>query len=137
MVAELQEMVGTGVLKIVPDSIILAPVTEALAAVKPDSEAAKSSTKASLTAENDSLRLLLEQAEIDTKLLLAQAGIDAKEREAADKLQTAHSRGVASPHQEHAGDRRRHRLAKSSHSNQHRACAARDRRSSVRARTGA
>jgi two-component sensor histidine kinase len=41
----------------------------------------------SLTAENDSLRLLLEQAGIDAKALLAQAGIDAKEREAADKLQ--------------------------------------------------
>ena len=67
MVAELQEMVGTGVLKIVPDLIILAPGTEALAAVKPDSEAAKSGTKASLAAENDSLRLLLEQAELDTK----------------------------------------------------------------------
>jgi two-component sensor histidine kinase len=40
-----------------------------------------------LTAENDSLRLLLEQAVIDAKALLAQAGIDAKEREAADKLQ--------------------------------------------------
>ena len=87
MVAELQEMVGTGVLKIVPDSIILAPATEALAAVKPDSEVARSSTRASLTAENDSLRLLLEQAELDTKLLLAKAGIDAREREAADKLQ--------------------------------------------------
>ena len=40
-----------------------------------------------LSAENDSLRLLLEQAGIDAKVLLAQAGIDAKEREAADKLQ--------------------------------------------------
>src|SRR6202043_3136571 len=40
-----------------------------------------------LTAENDSLRLLLQQAGIDAKVLLAQAGIDAKEREAADKLQ--------------------------------------------------
>jgi two-component sensor histidine kinase len=87
MVVELQEMVGMGVLKIVPDEIVLAPVTEALAAVKPDSEAARSSTKAALTAENDSLRLLLEQAELDTKLLLAKAGIDAREREAADKLQ--------------------------------------------------
>ena len=55
--------------------------------MKPDSEAARSNTKASLTAENDSLRLLLEQAEIDTRHLLAQAGIEAKEREAADKLQ--------------------------------------------------
>jgi two-component sensor histidine kinase len=42
---------------------------------------------ASLTAENDSLRLLLEQASIDANALLAQAGIDAKEREAADNLQ--------------------------------------------------
>jgi len=40
-----------------------------------------------LAAENVSLRLLLEQAEIDAQNLLAQAGIDAKERDAADKLQ--------------------------------------------------
>ena len=40
-----------------------------------------------LAAENASLRLLLEQAEIDAENLLAQAGIDAKEREVADKLQ--------------------------------------------------
>jgi two-component sensor histidine kinase len=40
-----------------------------------------------LSAENDSLRLLLEQAGIDAETLLVQAGIDAKEREAADKLQ--------------------------------------------------
>ena len=40
-----------------------------------------------MSAENDSLRLLLEQAGIDAKTLLVQAGIDAKEREAADKLQ--------------------------------------------------
>src|ERR1700688_2933707 len=40
-----------------------------------------------LAAENASLRLLLEQAEIDARDLLAQAGIDAREREVADKLQ--------------------------------------------------
>jgi hypothetical protein len=40
-----------------------------------------------LTAESDSLRLVLEQAGIDAEGLLAQAGIDAKEREAGDKLQ--------------------------------------------------
>jgi two-component sensor histidine kinase len=40
-----------------------------------------------LAAENVSLRLLLQQAEIDAQDLLAQAGIDAREREAADKLQ--------------------------------------------------
>jgi two-component sensor histidine kinase len=40
-----------------------------------------------LEAENVSLRLLLEQAEINAQGLLAKAGIDAKEREASDKLQ--------------------------------------------------
>jgi two-component sensor histidine kinase len=40
-----------------------------------------------LQAENDGLRLLLEQAGIDARILLAQAGIEAREREAADKLQ--------------------------------------------------
>jgi len=40
-----------------------------------------------LTAENVSLRLLLAQAEINTRGLLARAGIDAREREASDKLQ--------------------------------------------------
>ena len=49
--------------------------------------AAALGARGGLSAENDSLRLLLEQAGIDAKVLLAQAGIDAKEREAADKLQ--------------------------------------------------
>jgi len=40
-----------------------------------------------LAAENVSLRLLLAQAEINTRSLLANAGIEAKEREASDKLQ--------------------------------------------------
>jgi two-component sensor histidine kinase len=40
-----------------------------------------------LAAENVSLRLLLAQAEINTRDLLARAGIDAKERETSDKLQ--------------------------------------------------
>src|SRR6201997_5934162 len=40
-----------------------------------------------LAAENVSLRLLLAQAEINTRSLLAKAGIDAKERETSDKLQ--------------------------------------------------
>jgi two-component sensor histidine kinase len=65
MVAEIREMVGSGTLKIAP----------------------LNAAQETLTAENDSLRLLLEQAGIDAKALLAQAGIDAKEREAADKLQ--------------------------------------------------
>ena len=72
MIAELQQMVGAGALKILPD-----------AALKQLGAAAQEH----LSAENDSLRLLLEQASIDAQALLAQAGIDAKEREAADKLQ--------------------------------------------------
>jgi two-component sensor histidine kinase/ActR/RegA family two-component response regulator len=74
MIAELQEMIGAGALKIIPDAAIPLAV-EAIGAQNV------------LTAENDSLRLLLEQAGIDAKALLAQAGIDAKQREAADKLQ--------------------------------------------------
>ena len=80
MIGELQDMVGAGDLKIVPQAAIPL-VVEAFTRTKP------SAAQASLTAENDSLRLLLEQAVIDAKVLLAQAGIEAEEREAADKLQ--------------------------------------------------
>ncbi len=90
MIAEMQEMIGQGSL-----SIIQADISPVLAkAVQTEtrkiSETARPASSASneiLTAENDSLRLLLEQAGIDAEVLLAQAGIDAKEREAADKLQ--------------------------------------------------
>jgi two-component sensor histidine kinase len=86
MIAELQEMVGAGVLAIVPDAIVPAVIGRVL---KPtaDDILLRPATQEKLTAENDSLRLLLAQAGIDAKVLLAQAGIDAKEREAADKLQ--------------------------------------------------
>jgi two-component sensor histidine kinase/CheY-like chemotaxis protein len=79
MIAELQAMVGAGALKIVSDTS-----GSPTAAVRPSSRSAQ---EAVLSAENDSLRLLLEQASIDAKTLLAQAGIDAEQREAADKLQ--------------------------------------------------
>src|SRR3954468_9269802 len=81
MIAQLQEMVGAGALKVVPTAAIPMAV-EAFGR-----NSVRSGTEKSLTAENDSLRLLLEQATIDAQVLLAQAGIDAKEREAADKLQ--------------------------------------------------
>lgn len=86
MIAELQEMVGAGALEIVPEPILPAALF-AEAPPKAEVTAPLSAVQESLTAENDSLRLLLEQAGIDAKVLLAQAGIDAKEREAADKLQ--------------------------------------------------
>jgi two-component sensor histidine kinase/CheY-like chemotaxis protein len=65
MIAHLQAMVGEDAVQIVPP--------------RPQ--------EAVLSAENDNLRLLLEQAGIDAQTLLAQAGIEAKEREAAEKLQ--------------------------------------------------
>jgi two-component sensor histidine kinase/CheY-like chemotaxis protein len=85
MIAELQEMVGRGALKIVPEEVIPIAV-EALTRTKPSSTS-RSVPQDVLSVENDGLRLLLEQARIDGKALLAQAGIDAKKREAADKLQ--------------------------------------------------
>src|SRR5471032_2758849 len=90
MIAEMQDMMGKGSLKIVPDDVAVL-IEKAL---HPESNGksirpglASATSQAFLSAENDSLRLLLEQAGIDAKVLLAQAGIDAKEREAADKLQ--------------------------------------------------
>jgi CheY-like chemotaxis protein len=85
MIAELQEMVGAGALQIVPEADLPLAV-DALAITKSENLMLHSAQD-SLTAENDTLRLLLEQAGIDAKTLLAQAGIDAKERAAADKLQ--------------------------------------------------
>jgi two-component sensor histidine kinase len=73
-------------LKIIPE-IAMSLAVEAPVATKPAGWSPSSAAQEFLTAENDSLRLLLEQAVIDAKALLAQAGIDAKEREAADKLQ--------------------------------------------------
>ncbi len=69
MVSELKDMVGGDLLEILPAPLPRSPHSDVL------------------SAENDSLRLLLEQAAIDAKTLLAQAGIEAKEREAADNLQ--------------------------------------------------
>ncbi len=86
MIAELQAMLGAGALKIVPEDALPLAV-KAIRKIKPKDPILHSVAEEVLTAENDSLRLLLEQAGIDAKVLLAQAGIDAKEREAADKLQ--------------------------------------------------
>ena len=86
MIAELQDMVGAGALRIVPDTTIL-PMNVALPSAEPIAPLPRSAQEVVLSAENDSLRLLLEQAGIDAETLLIQAGIDAKEREAADKLQ--------------------------------------------------
>jgi two-component sensor histidine kinase len=86
MIAELQAMVGAGALEILPGGAPTAPADVSSTAV-PVEPPPRSAQEAALSAENDSLRLLLEQAGIDAKTLLAQAGIDAKEREAADKLQ--------------------------------------------------
>ena len=83
MIAELQGMIGSGSLEIVAkdDSALPTEGIQIPHMINPPLQ------QESLSAENDSLRVLLEQAGIDAKALLAQAGIDAKEREAADKLQ--------------------------------------------------
>jgi len=86
MIAELQDMVGAGALRILPDTTVL-PMNGALPSAEPIAPLPRSAQEVVLSAENDSLRLLLEQAGIDAETLLIQAGIDAKEREAADKLQ--------------------------------------------------
>jgi len=86
MIAELQAMVGAGALKTVPSASLLLvdQIEHSPEAVERKPHSAQ---EAALSAENDSLRLLLEQADIDAKALLAQSGIDAEERDAADKLQ--------------------------------------------------
>jgi len=78
MISQLQTMIGAGALKILPNTTT--DTGENL-------EVARSPQESVLVAENDNLRLLLEQADTDAKALLAQAGIEAHEREAADKLQ--------------------------------------------------
>jgi two-component sensor histidine kinase len=89
MIVEMQDMIGSGVVKITKDVaglIATAPHPESNGkSARPGP--AGSTSQEFLSAENDSLRGLLEQAGIDAEVLLAQAGIDAKEREAADKLQ--------------------------------------------------
>jgi two-component sensor histidine kinase/DNA-binding response OmpR family regulator len=86
MIAELQAMVGAGALRIVADATLL-PANGTFHSAEPIVPSPRSAQEVVLSAENDSLRLLLEQAGIDAETLLVQAGIDAKEREAADKLQ--------------------------------------------------
>jgi two-component sensor histidine kinase/CheY-like chemotaxis protein len=86
MIVELQDMVGAGALRILPDTTIL-PIDVTQPGAEPMAPSPRSAKEVVLSAENDSLRLLLEQASIDAETLLIQAGIEAKEREAADKLQ--------------------------------------------------
>src|SRR3954451_9806822 len=84
MIAELQGMVGAGALKIFPHPI---PDLDDEPVSTWQSVLSRAGQQDALTAENGSLRLLLEQANIDAKALLVQSGIDAKERETADRLQ--------------------------------------------------
>jgi two-component sensor histidine kinase len=86
MITELQAMVGAGALTIVPNATGW-PADQALHTLEHVGASPRSAQEIALAAENDSLRLLLEQAGIDAKTLLVQAGIEAREREAADKLQ--------------------------------------------------
>lgn len=88
MIHEMQEMIGKGSLEIVPPQLTdLTPVVTKLISSKIATPKIDNLSESILTAENDSLRFLLEQATVNTEQLLKQAGIDAKEREAADELQ--------------------------------------------------
>jgi two-component sensor histidine kinase/DNA-binding response OmpR family regulator len=90
MIAEMQEMIGQGSLSVIQadiSAVLAKAVQTETRKVSATSRPNGSSSNESLTAEIDSLRLLLEQAGIDAEVLLAQAGIDAKQRETADKLQ--------------------------------------------------
>ncbi|MNS08189.1 Blue-light-activated histidine kinase [compost metagenome] len=112
MVAELQDMVGSGALKVLPSlSAEYGSLTKENRELRYQLQQAGVHAKAlllktvldtekqqliidenqpfqdALTTENDSLKLALEQAGIDAKALLVQAGIEAEERDAADKLQ--------------------------------------------------
>src|SRR5258708_10405333 len=89
MIAEMQDMIGKGSLKIAPDDIsaLIAKASHPELngkSIRPGSAGATSQVV--LTVENDSLRLLLEQARIHAKGLLAQAGIDPKEHQTAHKF---------------------------------------------------
>jgi two-component sensor histidine kinase/CheY-like chemotaxis protein len=112
MVLQLQEMIGSGALKVMP-SLVAAddPLGKEDSDLRDQLEQASIDAKAlllkavldtekqqrtgetsepfkdALTIENDSLKLALEQAGIDAKALLVQSGIDEEERDAADKLQ--------------------------------------------------
>ncbi|WP_342712866.1 HWE histidine kinase domain-containing protein [Bradyrhizobium sp. B124] len=86
MITELQAMVGAGALSIVPNATDL-PADQAPHAMETVDPSSRSAQETVLSAENDSLRILLEQAEIDAQALLIQAGIEAEQRDAADKLQ--------------------------------------------------
>lgn len=112
MIVELQGMVGSGVLEVLPSlSATNGSLTKENRELRYQLQQAGVHAKAlvlkneldtekqqliidenqplqdALTTENDSLKLALEQAGIDAKTLLVQAGIEAEERDAADKLQ--------------------------------------------------
>ena len=90
MILEMQDMIGQGALSIMQADVSPVLARAVKAGTRRISETSRSTDSVAneyLTAENDSLRLLLEQAGIDAEVLLAQAGIEAREREAADKLQ--------------------------------------------------
>ncbi len=112
MIIELQAMVGSGALKVLPTlSAENGSLTKENKELRYQLQQAGAHAKAlllktvlntekqqliidenqpfqdALTTENDSLKLALEQAGIDASALLVQAGIEAEERNAAGKLQ--------------------------------------------------
>lgn len=112
MIIELQEMIGSGTLKVMPSLVASEDsLTRENEELRSQLQQAGIDAKAlllktvldtekqqliidenqpfqdALTTENDSLKHAFEQAGIDANALLIQSGIDAEQREAADKLQ--------------------------------------------------
>lgn len=104
MILELQEMVGSGALEVLPSlsdengsltkenrelryQLQQAGAHAKALLLKTASDTEKQQLQHALAIENDSLKLALEQAGIDATALLVQAGIEAEERDAAGKLQ--------------------------------------------------
>lgn len=114
MIAELQGMIGQGSLKIIPSEISAGTNRAPRETTAP---AAPDAAQQTLTAENGTLRLLLEQASIDAKALLAQAGIDARDRGQAAKADPGRN---APPDQKYIGNGARHYVSKPANRDQYR-----------------
>jgi CheY-like chemotaxis protein len=118
MVAELQEMVGAGALKIVPEAAIPLAI-EARARTKPAGRLLRSDAQEVLTAENDSLRLLLGTGRHRRSGPARAGGHRCQGARSRRQAAEAHSRRIAPSHQEYARDRERHRVPEPANGDQH------------------
>ena len=162
MVLELQAMIGSGALKVMP-ALIAAddPLTLENRELRYQLQQAGIDAKAlllktvldtekqqliinenqpfqdALTTENDSLQLALEQAGIDARALAGPGGNRRRGTRRGGEIAAPDPRRTAPPHQEHARHRRRDHAPEPAHRDQHGRRQRRDRRSLRRAGAGA